>query len=379
MPISPSQRLRIPSHYYVYSDPPDKKGDEVLHFISSQRRVRLKGHSFREFVQHVVPLLDGSRTVDEIHSRVTDWFAPQDLDDCLTLLSEQLLIEDAGAWHLDDAAQARLRPQLNLLHEISAEPWRVQDRLGASRVTVFGLTGAGVAVARTLASMGLGSLRCVDDAAVGPADLYFSTEFQPQDAGHRRVDALRRHLLAGASSATFEAVPDTLSSDDAMDDAVRGSDFIVNCLDEGQVALVYRLNRACLRARVPWTSVAPSGLEVVVGPTVYPKETACYMCYRMRMVACEDNPEARYDFENFLDRRRSDDSGNRANLAPGPLAAAQLAVVEVLKHIGGFAQPVTGGRVHVFDLRTLTSTIHVVLRKPWCPACFADWDRDVDQ
>ena len=34
--------------------------DEVLHFVSPQRRVKLKGHSFREFVQNVVPLLDGT-------------------------------------------------------------------------------------------------------------------------------------------------------------------------------------------------------------------------------------------------------------------------------------------------------------------------------
>jgi len=341
--------------------------------------VRLKGYAFREFVQHVVPLLDGSRTVDEIHTRVTDWFAPEDLDGCLNLLAEQQLLEDAGAWRLDDAAQARLRPQLNLLLDISAEPSHVQDRLAASRVTVFGLTGAGVTLARTLAAMGLGSLRCVDDAAVRPADLYFSAEFQPKDTGLRRVDALRNHLHAAGVGAAFEAVPETIASDAAADDAVRGSDFIVNCLDEGQVALMYRLNRACLRAGIPWTSVAASGLEFVVGPTVYPKETACYMCYRMRMVGCEENPEARYDFESFLDRRRSDDSDSRANFAPGPVAAAQIAAIEVLKHIGGLAQPVTRGRVQVFDLRTLTSTLHVVLRKPWCPACFADWDLDARQ
>ena len=165
------------------------------------------------------------------------------------------------------------------------------------------------------------------------------------------------------------------SDDDAVA-AVQDSHFVINCLDEGQVALMYRLNRACLRTTTPWTSVAASGLEVVVGPTVYPGDTACYMCYRMRMVTCEDNPEARYDFESFLDRRRSDDSSHRANLVAGPVAAAQIAAVEALKQIGGLAQPMTRGRVQVFDLRTLTSTLHTVLRKPWCPACFRDWDRD---
>ena len=45
------QQLRIPTHYYVYSDPPDRDGHETLHFVSGHRRVRLRGHSFREFNQ----------------------------------------------------------------------------------------------------------------------------------------------------------------------------------------------------------------------------------------------------------------------------------------------------------------------------------------
>jgi adenylyltransferase/sulfurtransferase len=163
-----------------------------------------------------------------------------------------------------------------------------------------------------------------------------------------------------------------------VDEAVRGSNFIVMCLDEGQLALAYRLNRSCLRLRIPSISVAASGLEVVVGPTVSPGETACYMCYRMRLVAGEENPEARYDFESFLDRRRTDDSAHRANLVTGPMVAAHLAATDIVKQIGGLGQPTTRGRLLVFDLRTMTSTLHTVLRKPWCPACFADWDEHAE-
>jgi molybdopterin-synthase adenylyltransferase len=376
MPIDPSQRLRIPTHYYVYCDPPDKAGDEVLNFISSNRRVKLKGYSFREFVQRVVPLLDGHRSVAEIHSEVSDLFAAEDLNACLDLLSENALLEDVSSWNLDEAAQERLRPQLNLFHDLSPRPWEIQQRLQNAKVTLFGLTGPGVSAARSLAAAGLGTLSCIDDAVVGPADLYFSPEFQPLDCGVLRCEALKRHLAAEGTAGTIQTVTAPMTDDTAIEQAISGSDFVVNCLDEGNISLVYKLNRACLRSKIAWISIASSGFEIVLGPTVDPGETACYMCYRMRMIACADNPEANFDFESFLDRHKSDDSSRRTNLVFGSSIAGHLAGMEVLKALCLPQLLVTRGRIQVIDLRDFSSVTHVVLRKPWCPACLARWDQE---
>jgi len=376
MPIAPSQRLRIPSHYYVYCDPPDKSGEEVLHFLSPHRRVRLKGHFFREFVQSVVPLLNGRHSFAEIHAEVSDLFAEEDLVACLDLLSQNSLLEDVTAWNLDEAVQERLRPQLNLFHDLSPRPWEMQQRLQQAKVTVFGLTGPGVTAARSLAAAGIGTLRCVDDGVVEPADLYFSPEFQPADRGALRCDALQRHLAVQAPGGEVQAVTTRLTDDQMVEQAAADSDFVVNCIDEGNLSLSYKLNRACLRLKIPWISVAASGFEVVLGPTVYPGETACYLCYRMRMVACTDNPEASFDYESFLDRRKNDDGGRRANTVFGASVAGQLAAMEVVKALILPDPLATRGRVQVVDLRDLSSVMHVVLRKPWCPACLAHWDQE---
>jgi adenylyltransferase/sulfurtransferase len=371
MPIAKSQRLRIPNHYYVYCDPPDKSGDEVLHFVSPQRRIKLKGHSFREFVQHVVPMLDGRHSFEELHAEVSDLFEAKDLEECFDFLAGQGVLEDAGAWGIDETEQERLRPQLNLFHDASQQPWDLQNRLAQSRVTLFGLTGWGVAAARALASAGVGFLRCVDAEPVAAADLYFNAEFGAADAGRPRVDALGPHLKC-----KYEGDPSMPADDAAVERAISGTQFIVNCLDEGNLSLMYRLNRVAMRTRTPWISAAASGFEAVVGPAVYPGETACYMCYRMRLLACAENPETGYDFESYLDRRKRDDSGHRANLAMGAGVAGQIVAAEVLKAITGLSAPATRGRVQVFDLRDLSSTMHIVLRKPWCPACAVAQDKD---
>jgi molybdopterin-synthase adenylyltransferase len=376
MSASQCRLPRIPSHYYVYCDPPDKSGEEVLHFVSSQRRVKLKGRSFSEFVQQVVPLLDGRHSFAEILAEVNDLFRAEDLAASLDLLLAHGLLEDPSDWQLDSGAQDRLRPQLNLLHDFSLQPIESQQRLSRACVTVFALTGVGTAAARSLVAAGIGEVRCVDDAVVGPADMYFSPEFTSHDRGTLRCDAMRLHFDREAAQVNLKTHTARLLDETAIEETIAGSDFVINCTDEGNVSLVYKLNRVCLRNKIPWISATASGLEVLVGPTVYPGETACYLCYRMRMVACANDPEMSFDFESFLDRRRSDDSSHRANLVFGTAMAGQLAGVEALKALIRTDLVATRGRVRVFDLRDLSSTMHVVLRKPWCPACFANWDQE---
>jgi adenylyltransferase/sulfurtransferase len=369
MPVAKSQRLRIPSHYYLFSDPPDKNGDEVLHFISPQRRLKLKGHAFREFVQQVVPLLDGTRSFETIHAEVSDLFDANDLAACFALLAEQGVLEDVDDWGLDQAAQAILQPQLNLLHDLSATPAELQQRIARSRVGVFGLTPAGVAVTRALAASGLRTLRCIDPELVAVTDRYFTPEWAAE-VGRLRAEAFTRAYPCPLS--TVEAVTDRIIDDARMEEAIAGCDFVVNCMDQGDLSLMYRLNRVALRTGTPWISASASGLEVIVGPAVYPGETPCFTCYRMRLLACAEDPETGYDFESFLDRRKTDDSSRRANFASGPALAGQIAAVEVLKALTGIREPATKGKIRVFDLADLSSTSHVVLRKPWCPACSAD-------
>src|SRR6266508_4625937 len=94
MPTSRFRKPLLPSHYFVWFEPPDESGDEVLHIVSDRRSLKLKGHSFREFHQRVVPLLDGQHTVDEIQHETSDLFRLDDLAESLNTLGDQgVLVE----------------------------------------------------------------------------------------------------------------------------------------------------------------------------------------------------------------------------------------------------------------------------------------------
>lgn len=363
-------RPKLPTHYYVWSEPPNHSGDEVLYFASAQRRIKIKGHSFREFEQYVIPLLDGRHTFQEIADSVADVFDAEDLAAGLRLLADQHLLTDSDAGTPPSESLEPLAPQLNFFYEMNTNPEEVQSRLHNATVTVFGLGNAGASTAIALAAARVGHLRCADFMPVGGADTYLSNTFSQADAGQLRAEVVAQRLAAKNPEVSVATHTQRPENDDDVLALVHGSDFVINCLDPGESSLIYKLNRVCLRVGIKWTSCALAGPEIILGPTIHPEETACYLCYKMRSVACAGNPEDEFAFESFLDQRKRDDSARHENLVSSVDLAAGLASLEAIKSLSGVFAPSAVGKIVVLNLLDLTSIKHVVLRKPWCPACF---------
>src|SRR5262249_3758768 len=161
------------------------------------------------------------------------------------------------------------------------------------------------------------TVRCVDPLPVAEADVYLSPFLTLDQVGTGRAACLVRAL--GAAAPDTRAVVDDgpLGEEADLRRAVAGADYVVCCLDAGQSNAIFKLNRVCLAENVRWISCTLAGAEIVIGPGIHPARTACYLCYRMRAVACAGNPEDAFAYERQLDRRRHDDSGRRENLVFG--------------------------------------------------------------
>jgi adenylyltransferase/sulfurtransferase len=357
------QRPLLPSHFAVWFEPPDESGDEVLHVVSQQRALKLKGFAFREFCERVVPLLDGQRSLEEIQASTADVFRPGDLADCLTLLARQGIVVEGA-----DGVDEMRTPQHNLFRELApgADP---QGRLAAATVALIGLGGAGQAVASALAAAGVGELRCFDELPVAPADVYYAPFLGQEAVGSGRAERAAALVRAAAPSVRVTASAEALTEEADVAAAIAGADYVACCLDAEQSNLIFKLNRACLAAGIPWISCALAGAEVVVGPAVAPGRSACYLCYRMRTVACAGDPQDAFAYERYLDRRRSDGSGRRENLVFAASIAGNLVGLEIMKALSGVAEPSLVGRLLTLRLTDLVSERHTVLRMPACPAC----------
>ena len=368
-PASALKKPRLVSYVYVRAAPPDPSGTEALHFVSSRRQIKLEGHRLRLFHDTVLPLLDGHRTMEDIEAASRAQFRPDELGTSLGLLASHNLLEDADRDTLGEPARIRLAPQLNFFHELGVDAQEAQARLAQATVTVFGLGGAGAAACLALAGAHVGNLRCVDAARVLPSDPVMAPTFSADSVGRPRAQVVADMVKAVAPDVNVTACVDVLETDDAVLGAIEGSDFVVCCLDPGLASLVYKVNRACLRAGIGWTACSASAFEGVVGPTVVPFSTACWLCYQMREAACADRPDDALAHLEFLDARRTDDSGVREGNPFSAGAVGNLAALEAFKQLSGVVEPVTVGHIVVLDFLRLATARHLVLRKPDCPAC----------
>lgn len=313
-------RPRLVPNYYVRLEPGPAGGEDALLFTSGRREIRLAGTSFSEFLADVVPLLDGRHTLDDIQREVAGKLNPDDVARALTLLEDQRLLEDADSDILDDETRARLAPQLAWLHEMDLPVQQVQQHLHESTVVVAGTGCLGAHAASALEMAGVGVVRRMADNCT---DI--------------------RSVLEGAQCA-------------------------VVAVDAGLSSILYQVNRACLELRIPWTSAMLAAHEGLFGPTVIPGRTPCYLCYKMRAVACASDPGAAFAFERFLDERKVDDSGRRESLPFLSGVLGHLLGLEAMKLLAGL-QPSAAGTLMVINFLTMETSRHLVLRKPWCPAC----------
>src|SRR5262245_9528936 len=171
------QRPRLPSHFYVFCEPPDASGDETLFLVSERRKIKLKGHSFREFQRSVVPLLDGQHSLAEIHDEVADVFAAEVLDASLALLAEEGILEEGDNDSGAGPSEAPLESQLNFFREVSAERERAQQTLSTKTVALVGLGGPGAYAALALGAARVGGLRLIDSLPVAVTDPYLAPTF----------------------------------------------------------------------------------------------------------------------------------------------------------------------------------------------------------
>jgi bacteriocin biosynthesis cyclodehydratase domain-containing protein len=203
--------------------------DEVV-LEYGQRIICLAGRAGAVLVPVLLPLLDGTRTLDEIVEVLGEPARPaieaalERLDEYDLLLEGPPLPEDAPASVQDTARLfVSLRPGEIALSELA-------DSLGSRSVAVVGRGPTAVEIARLLRQSGV---------------------------------SVRRH--------------ETISS---------GVDLAVCAPAPAELPGLAEWNRQALASDQPWLQVLPfDGRYAAVGPLYLPEETCCFECFRLRRLA----------------------------------------------------------------------------------------------
>ncbi|MDM3844875.1 MAG: TOMM precursor leader peptide-binding protein [Aphanizomenon gracile PMC644.10] len=367
MKLNDSQRLRLLEHVVINVMPADCSGEESMIFNTTRRTLRVQGQALHNVEKIVLPLLDGDRTIGEIRDAIGEQLTDSSLNQCLEFLMDNRLVEESWEDRDDLDSHGCLLPQISLYHELGFNQKDAQKHLANARIAVFGLGGSGLIAAINLATAGIGFVRLCDDACILPADSLLSGSGLNKIGAFRGVEAARQIEAIGGITRT-EIITDALNDDATINPLLEDVDLVIVATDAVSVNLAYRLNRLCLKMQRPLLPGGAAGIEGNVGPLVFAKDGPCYLCYRMRSMACSKFPEAELAVEQLLNRERRSQPRLRENLPIGQMLVGSYMALDAVKMMLGLPMATDGKLLHI-DLLSTKLTHNVVLKKPGCPHC----------
>jgi len=271
--------------------------------------VSFEGRAAGALLPRLLPLLDGTRTPDELAEELGPAIAPA-IEQALSLLGAHRLLVDGA---LDPEAGGDLITAAAFAAAITTRTTEAEaaDAISRAHVAVVGSGAAAPEVDTQLRRLGIGNVESVSLHADVPPD------------------------------ALVVAVPAA--------DELGGLEHV---------------NRRALDVHTAWLQLLPyDGRSLVVGPLFVPAHSACRTCYTLRRGACSGFEE---DF-TLVDRVpvRSATPSFLASLG------AALAASIVLRWLASL-DPTLPGRLYALECGAVLRLTHErLLRVPRCPACGA--------
>ncbi len=151
-----------------------------------------------------------------------------------------------------------------------------QRKLKGATVCIVGVGGLGSPVAIQLASMGVGTLRLIDNDIVEMSNLQRQHLYGLDQVGLPKVEAAAQRLMGLNPFIRIEPLPLMVTPNNA-EEIIRGSDVVIGSLD--MMAPRYSLNRACQKLGIPFIHGAALAYNGSVS-TILPGKTACLECFQ---------------------------------------------------------------------------------------------------
>jgi bacteriocin biosynthesis cyclodehydratase domain-containing protein len=332
-----------------------------LVFKSSSVKVEMEGESAVAFAQKIVPMLSPHRSVEEL-SALTG-FDRSDLASHLAGLHDSGVLSHSRRDTPDERTAASAL--YDLLEPLGYNADYVSKRLLAQKIAVLGLEASGVECALQLGLAGVGEVHLYDPGFAKPDD--------PAAIAGDTVKA--RHALAadylrgrGIKSQVYSSLAAAWTKEEVA--RLAGEMEIIICsVDTDNAHVAHWVNKAVHETGKIAAFVTIQGGKAVVGPIVFPHETACFMCYRMRYLATRDDFAVDMEFEEQRDKRRGSSAVREPCLPSLQPVAAGILSAEIIKTVLSAGRHGLAGRIIEYDGFEGRFTEHEVLAQPNCPVC----------
>lgn len=342
-------------------------GLEIVNISESQFALRsdfaaieLSGDTAKELIENVLTQLRQPLTFNEIAQRMPGYKAESLYKQIDSMVCQGILECSTRESPVDTSIFSTLLKQMGLASD------QIMTRLANSKVAIFGLEAHGAHVASMLADVGVGNLLLVDPFPFSNAHFALTPVTDPAAVGRSREMAVS-HLLSRSGIQIETGGEEPLNSDRVCK-LVAGCQLLISCWDRGFTAHHW-VNNASREHGIPALFSELKGTSSFAGPFYYPERSACWMCYRMRVLSCEKDFSHAMAYEEHLDRKREPSLAERPVLPILPIHLASTLGIEAMKYLARLNQPILVDHILEFDAMTSESRLHSVLVKPDCPTC----------
>lgn len=208
----------------------------------------------------------------------------------------------------------------------------------------------------------------------------YTAGIEVESVGVVTTSDIARHVIADVQEMPVESV--TVSepvretsvgevagiptTDDPVEDVVADNDFVIYAAEQPYPELEELVNETTHAERTPWMSIQRLGYDGLVGPTIFPGETACYECFKARKLS---NVVSWENYQAFRDAYRGGDQDASTETLPEfNRMLAGMAAMD-LRHLFAHGVGYTAGRVIATSSLDLTMNADRVLKQPRCDVC----------
>lgn len=324
-------------------------------------------------VHRLLTLLDGTRTVPEVHhDLVVDYprVTLADVEAAITTFDQAELLLDASYTPdgmLDEYELSRWERNINFFGayaRLADNKYLPQRKLADCRVTLLGLGGLGSHLLLDMAALGIGHIRAVDFDRVEMSNLNRQILYSEADVGQPKVERAEHRVRQFSSHLDLETMTRRISSAEDVLEAADGADILISAADRPKTEIMGWVNEAIVRHNIPMIT---GGLDTrrCLYYSVIPSQTGCIECWRQQVR--RDDPVS----DRLLDNRRAHQiSGDRAAFVPLVAMSTALILGELVRLVTGLAPPLAAGRLmHArFDDYQI-EVAETWERLPDCPVC----------
>ncbi|MCL1977153.1 MAG: HesA/MoeB/ThiF family protein [Candidatus Bathyarchaeota archaeon] len=222
-----------------------------------------------------------------------------------------------------------------------------QQKLAKARVAIVGVGGLGTVSALYLALAGVGYIRIIDQDTIEPHNLHRQILYTSDDLHYPKAEVAAKRLGQVNPLIRVEAVSENVNSSN-VEQLLADVDCVVDGLDN--MLTRHIVNRACVKAKVPYVFGAAIGIEGNLS-VFAPPETGCLECL---MPNLSDN--------------QMQTCNTRGVIGATPGIIGSLQAIETIKLLTDTGSTLKG-KLLVCDFSDMDFTTIDITKNLRCPVC----------